>query len=485
MKALTIRCFVLFATTAASLVSAQPTPTESPAAQSLTGVQLKGKAPVSSKTLQPKLPKPVEATLANGLQVVLIEDRELPTFVMQLVIDQGSISDPKGKEGLAQSVATQLREGTRSRTTEQIAETLDSLGASFGARAELGGISATTSGLIENIDAVLEVFADLVRNPIFPQAELDKYKQRLLSQIQAQRGSAQFVAQEQFMRAVYGDFPAGTLVPPEGSIRALASADLVDYHARTFAPNIGMLLVAGEISMRELLPKLEKAFGNWPRKDVARTSFAAVSAPTAARVYVIDRPGSVQTSLVMGGLAIKGDDPDRYAITVMNRVLGGSPAARLFTNPREAKGYTYGAYSSVSSYRYPGVAGASAEVRTEVTAGAMQEFMNEFARLAKEPVGDVELANAKRALIGGFALSLENPQAFLGNVYLQKTYGFPANYWEQYPQALEAVTPAEVARVAAKYFDPSRMQIVAVGDAPKVREVMGKYGPLQDADASR
>ena len=168
----------------------------------------------------------------------------------------------------------------------------------------------------------------------------------------------------------------------------------------------------------------------------------------------------------------------------MNRILGGSPASRLFMNLREEKGYTYGAYSSVSSNRYPGVASASAEVRTEVTEGAMREFMSEFERLAKQPVSDVELANAKRAIIGGFALSLENPQSFLSNVYQQKLYGFPADYWEQYPQRIAAVTKDDVARVAAKYFDPSRMQIIAVGEAAKIRDVMAKYGQVRESSIS-
>lgn len=467
-------------------VYSQPAPTtDTPEqTQSLTGVQLKGKAPVNTRTLEPTLPKPIETTLANGLQIVLVEDHELPTFVLQMVFDQGSVSDPKGKEGLAQAMAAQLREGTRTQTTEQISEALDSLGAGFGTRADLGSIFANASGMIENLDAVLAVYSDVLRNPTFPQSELDKYKQRLLSQIQSQRGSSAFVAQEQFARAVYGDFPAGSIVPPEASIRALASADLIDYHAKTFAPNIAMLFVAGDITMKDLRPKLDKAFGDWPRKVVARTAFTPVAQPSGPRVFVIDRPASVQTSLVMGNLSIKGDDPDRFALTVMNRILGGSPASRLFTNLREDKGYTYGAYSSLSSYRYPGIAGASAEVRTEVTEGAMKEFMYEFGRIAKEPVTDVELANAKRAIVGGFALSLENPQAFLSNVYVQKTYGFPANYWEQYPQAINAVTKADVTRVAAKYFDGSRMQIIAVGDGPKIREVMGKYGPVQETQAS-
>jgi zinc protease len=458
----------------------QPAITESSETESLAGVQLKGKAPVNTRTLAPRLPNPIEATLANGLQIVLIEDHELPTFTLQLIVDQGSLGDPEGKEGLAQATAAQLRQGTRTRTAEQIAESLDSIGASLSARADLGSTYITSSGLIEHLDATLEVLADVIRNPTFPQSELDQYKQRLLSQIQNQRSSSGFVAQEHFAQAVYGEFAAGTIIPPEESIRALASADLAAHHAQKFAPNISMVLVAGDLSMKQLRPKLERALGNWPRKDATRTTFPTVAPPAAGRVFVIDRPAAVQTSLIMGGLAIKGDDPDRFAIAVMNRILGGSPASRLFTNLREDKGYTYGAYSSVSSNRYPGVASASAEVRTEVTAGAMKEFMAEFERIAKQPVDDVELANAKRAIVGGFALSLENPQSFLGNVYQQKLYGFPADYWEKYPQHINAVDKEDVARVAAKYFDPSRMQIVAVGDAPKIREAMREYGEVQD-----
>lgn len=452
--------------------------------QSLSSVQLKGKAPVNSGVLTPKLPRPSEATLANGLRIVLIEDHELPTFVLQLVIDRGSIAEPKGKEGLAQATAVQLRHGTRTKTSEQIAEALDSLGGSLGARADLGSTFISASGLVEHLDPTLDIFADVVRNPTFPQTELEPYKQRLISQIHNQRSSSQFVAQEQLARAIYGDFPAGTLVPPESSIRALTSADLAQFHATNFAPNLGMVLVAGDVTMAEIKPKLERVLGDWPRKDLAPTQFSAVAAPGKSGVYVIDRPSAVQTSLVMGSLAIKGDDPDRFAIQVMNRILGGSPASRLFTNLREEKGYTYGAYSSVSSNRYPGVASASAEVRTEVTEGAMHEFMNEFQRIAKQPVSDVELANAKRAIIGGFALSLENPQSFLGNVYQQKLYGFPADYWEQYPKRIAAVTKEDVARVAAKYFDPSRMQIVAVGEAAKIRAVMAKYGQVTERSAA-
>lgn len=461
----------------------QPVTESAEARDSFTGIQLKGRAPVNKQVLVPNFPRAQEATLENGLQIVLIEDRKLPTFALQLVIDRGNIADPKGKEGLADATAALLRQGTRTRSAEQIAETLDSLGASLGARADLGTTVVFTSGLVEHLDATLEIFADIVLNPTFPTSELELYKQRLIAQIHNQRTASGFLAREQLASAIYGEFPAGRLLPPETSVRSFTSSDLAEFHAANYAPNIAMVLVAGDLTLAELEPKLERAFGKWPRKNLERTAFASVSAPSKARVYVIDRPGSVQTSLIMGNLAIKGDDPDRFALTVMNRILGGSPAARLFANLREEKGYTYGAYSSVTSDRYPGLASASAEVRTEVTEGAMKEFMAEFERIAKEPVSDAELENAKRSIIGGFALSLENPQSFLGNIYQQKLYGFPPDYWEQYPKYINAVTKEDVARVASKYFNPATMQVVAVGQAEKIRDVMAKYGELREVKA--
>jgi predicted Zn-dependent peptidase len=177
----------------------------------------------------------------------------------------------------------------------------------------------------------------------------------------------------------------------------------------------------------------------------------------------------------MGALGIKGDDRDRYALGVTNQVLGSSAASRLFMNLREDKGYTYGAYSGVSLGRYPGVVVANAEVRTEVTDGAMKEFMYELKRIGTEPVGDVELANAKRAIVGRFALALEDPRTFISYVFEQKIYGFPADYWDHYAERVDAISAADVQKMGAKYFDPKHFQIIAVGDAAKIKDVMKTY----------
>jgi predicted Zn-dependent peptidase len=170
------------------------------------------------------------------------------------------------------------------------------------------------------------------------------------------------------------------------------------------------------------------------------------------------------------------------AVQVMNRILGVGPPSRLFLNIREANGYTYSVGSSVSALRYPGLFTAQSPVRTEVTEGTIREFMNEFKRIRDEKVSATELENAKRAIIGNFALQLENPAGRLNNIITQKTYGLPANYWDTYPQKVNAITAADVQRVAQKYVDINHMQIVAVGDASKTRAVLAKFGSVQEYD---
>jgi zinc protease len=453
--------------------------------QSIKGADIKGRAPVNKEILRVNLPKAKEATLSNGLRVVLLESHRVPTFTMQMVILSGGLSDPADYHGLATFTAALLREGTATRKSKDIAEQMDTLGATLNSVSGLSSFfsNVLTSGLIENFDPALDVFADVIRNPKFPEEEVVKYKQRQISQLQFQRSLPQFLAAERFQRAIYGEHPAGLLVPPVESLKRATSADLARFHATYYRPNNAMLLIAGDTSLKEIIPKLEKAFGGWQKADVPQTKIPSAPEQGATRIHLIDRPGSVQTVLVLGNLGIERTSEDYLSILVMNQILGGGPAARLFLNLREDKGYTYGAYSNFSGSKFRGPIISNSEVRTDVTEGAMKEFMYELKRLRDEKVTPVELENAKRAIVGGFALSLEQPQALLQNIITQKLYDLPANYWDTYPQKVMAITADDVQRVAQKYIDLGHLQIVAVGDASKTRAVLAKFGTVVEYDA--
>jgi predicted Zn-dependent peptidase len=231
------------------------------------------------------------------------------------------------------------------------------------------------------------------------------------------------------------------------------------------------------------MPKIERTFGDWQKAEVPATKIPEAPAPAASKIILIDRPGSVQTVLQLGNLGIERTNSDYFSMLIADRVLGGGPAARLFLNLREDKGYTYGAYSNFGGSKFRGTWISSSEVRTEVTEGAMKEFMYELKRLRDEKVGAEEIENAKRAIVGGFALSLEQPQFLLQNIITQKLYDLPADYWDTYPQKVAAVTAEDVQAVARKYIDLDHLQVVAVGDAAKAREVLNKYGTVQVMDA--
>ena len=464
----------------------QPSLTESPAPDSLQGVQLKGKAPVNPQTLRVVLPKAQEATLSNGLRVALLEDHKIPTFSLQLLLTGGGLDDPADQRGVAMVTASLLREGTTARTSRQIAEQLATLGGFFSASASpsSGETSISMGGLSDKADQILAIAADVVRNPAFPDAELAKYKSRFLSQLQQQRATPAFVAQEEFMRAVYGTHPGSFVVPQENVLRALTRADLASYHKAHYMPNNGIVLAYGDFKLGDLVQKLERAFGDWPKGQARTISLPALTPPGKSRVLLVDRPGSVQTSLWLGGLGIERRSDDYFAVLVMNHILGGGPASRLFVNLREKKGYTYGVYSVFNGSRFPGVMLASMDVRTDVTDPALQDLAAELRRMGSEPVPEDELKNAKRALIGGFALSLDSPQTLISNLATQKIYNLPPDYWDAYPQRVEAITAADVQRVAKKYYDAGKLQIVAVGDGAAVKQVLEKYGTVETPAAA-
>lgn len=449
------------------------------------GAVIKGKAPVNKNLLKVKLPKAQEANLKNGLHVVVLEsNHRLPIFSMEMVVMTGGLSDPADLRGLSNVTALLLREGTAKHSSRELAEQLDTIGATLGANSGVSSFTTniTTSGVVENLDQILDLFAEVIRTPKFPADEVERYKARTLRQQPQLRANPNFLAQERLSQAIYGTHPASLVVAPPDAVKKITSADLARFHDQNYVPNNATLFIAGDVTLAQLMPKLERVFGDWQRGTAQALSIPAVPAQAGTMIHLINRPGSVQTVYLIGSLGIERTDPDYIAMAVMNRILGTGPSSRLFLNIREDKGYTYSVGSSFNAGKYRGTFTAQSPVRTEVTEGTIREFMNEFKRIRNEQVSPAELDNAKRAIIGNFALSLENPQGRLQNIITQKLYNLPATYWDTYPQMVEAITAADIQRVAQKYIDINHLQIVAVGDATKTREVLAKFGTVQEYD---
>lgn len=452
----------------------------------LSKVERKNRAPVSKDILKVTLPRATEMTLSNGLTVLIMENHKLPMISMQLnVSGAGPIYEPAGMPGVANVTAQMLREGTKTRSSVQIAEQAALLGAEISASSNFGS-SATViniSGLSDNFDQWFSLATDVLLNPTFPSDELDRLKQRMKAQLRQQRANPNFLSVERFNKAVYGSHPAAVVSATNASIDAMTPAMLQKWHDERYAPQNTILGIEGDVKAAEIVPKLERAFAGWKKTDAKEVLPENPKAVPEKRVILVDRPNSVQTTVVLGNIAIDRRDPDYVALNVANHILGGGTTGRLFLNLREEKGYTYGVYSSLTALKYPGPWRAGGDVRTEVTEGAMTEFYKEFQRMRDERVPAGELDEAKRAIVASFALSLESPTELLGDEIVRKVYGFPPDYWDNYPAKVMAVTGDDIQRVARKYLNPENMQVVAVGDVGKIRAVMAKYGPVEIYDA--
>src|SRR5215475_14352342 len=384
--------------------AAQDTP-QAQQANDFKGVVLKNRAPLSNEVLKVRFPKPVESKLANGMELMVLEDHRSPTIQVEIAVPGSSLNDPADLSGLSSAAMSVARLGTRTRNSQQIAEALAEYGASLGIGGGEHFMSVRFTTLTENLDAVMDLASDIMFNATFPQDELDKWKNQQLSALQQIRTQPGFLAQERFSAILYPGDNRSLVAPSPESIRKITRDMLVDYYSKNFRPDGGRVSVVGDTSLQQISSKLDKMLGEWKGAG-SKPPTLRMNGPIAEKkVYLIHRPNSVQTTLTVGNHAIDRLSPDYIPLMVLNRVLGSGPASRLFRNIREEKGYTYGISSGFSASHYLNHFTASTSVRTEVTGPALEEIIKEFRDIRDRLVPAEELENAKQALMTSFALS--------------------------------------------------------------------------------
>jgi zinc protease len=319
-------------------------------------------------------------------------------------------------------------------------------------------------------------------NPAFAIDEWDRLKTRAKAGLIQQRTQPGFLATETFNRVVFGSHPAARVSPTAANLDAITPEALAEFHRAHYVPDHAAIAFAGDISMADARTLVETKLRAWKKSGVPQSAVVDPPPMGAPKVYLIARPGSVQTTLYVGTQSMTRTDPDYAALSVVNRVLGGT-MGRLFRHLREEKGYTYGIGSGFSATQYRGSWTSSTSVRTDVTEPALTDLLAEIAELRDTPVPDAELADAKRAIVGSFARDLENPQQVVGYYIDNWQYALPADYWDTYPQRVMSVTAAQAQAAAQKYWGRDRLQIVAVGDASKITDTLRKKGELQIYDA--
>ncbi|HVE59135.1 MAG TPA: pitrilysin family protein [Pyrinomonadaceae bacterium] len=436
------------------------------------------------------IPQPFETTLANGLKLVIFEDKKLPLVSFRLIFRAGDIHEPADSVGLNSAVASMLSEGTESYSSKQLAEEIERLGASLSASSGSDTTSLSASSLTLYASDILRLMAEMILKPTFPEEELDLYRRNTIEGLKFQRSQANFLADEQVSRIIYGNHPYAKVSPKAEDVEKITREKLIEHQARTFIPNNAVFVIVGDVDKDDLIAEIEDKFGEWESGEVADFAFDAVPRRSEKTLTIVDRKGSAQSNIVLANPAVERNHPDYFRSLLMNQILGAGASSRIFMNLREEKGYTYGAYSKFDLRRLAGAFEATAEVRTAVTGDSLKEFFYELNRIRDEKVSEEELQDAKNFLAGVFPIRAETQEGLTSLIVQQQIYDLPADYLETYRDKVNEVTIEDVAAAAQQYVQPEQMAIVIVGDAedilPQVKEyaaaieIFDTEGNLQD-----
>ena len=404
-------------------------------------------------------------TLPNGLQVIAVSHHEQPAVSLRLIVRVGGAQDPATKPGLASLAAALLDQGTTTRTAEQIANSIDSIGGAIGAGAgsDLTFVNAVV--MKDSLNFALDLVSDVARNPAFAPQEIDRQRQQILSGLKVSYEDPDYIAGVVFDRLVYGFHPYGR--PDTGtpqSIESITRDDLLAFHKAWFGANNAILAIVGDVTAEEAFAGADRAFGKWGNSQVTAPKPHDLPQPTR-RVVVVDRPGAVQTEIRAGNVALPRKHPDYLALDLAMKILGGEGGNRLHRVLRSERGLTYGASADVHALKDGGDIVAETDTRSETTAEALRLMVDEMWRLQRQRVEPRELADAQAYLTGNFPLTIETPSAIALQVLNAVFYGLDLNELQTFRERVNAITVDDIQRVAKLYLHPERLSIVLVGDA--------------------
>ena len=438
----------------------------------LTSAAVGAQAPGRGKPPQPgpapalHLPAIQKRQLSNGVPVWIVELHEVPVAQVNLVAFSGSNDDPAGRFGLTSVTAAMLEEGAGSRSALQIADAVDFLGADLGTGATFDASAIRLHVPVARLAEALPIMADVALRPTFPQEELDRLRQQRLTAIIQARDDPAAIAPQAFARVLYGPthrYGTATTGTAE-TIKGFTVTDLRARYATIFQPANSALLVVGDVAPDRVMPLLESGFGRWTASGATGAMTLPAGPERSKReVYIVDKPGAPQTQVRIGMIGVPRSTADYFPIQIMNTILGGSFASRLNMNLREKNGYTYGATSGFDMRASAGPFVAAAGVQTDKTSESLKEFFNELNGIL-QPVPADELSRAKNYVALRFPSGFESTGDISRRLEEALIYRLPDDYFARYVQNIEAVTAADVRRVAQKYIQSAKFAVVVVGD---------------------
>lgn len=445
---------------------------------------VKEQPPESGERHEIQFPEIARSKTKSGLELNTVEMHQLPLVELKLVIRSGSAADPEDLPGMAHLVTQMLKEGTRKRSSAQLAEDVEFLGADLSVSSDAENIYITMRALSDHLEQALGIVADVAMNPRFSPKELRKLKRRELDRLQLQQNEPRFLAAREFFETLYGEHPYAHIDTTPKVVERIQRGQLVRWHRQHFAPNNAFLVVVGDVQPEEVEGKAQKVFARWRPRDVPDIEYPEPPERKERRIIVVDRPESVQSVLYLGNLALSRSDEDYVPLLVANQVLGGSAASRLFMDLRERRSLTYGAYSSVFERVDVAPFRAYAAVRNEVTGEAMSAFMHHLDAIVKEAPSQPEMVHARSYLSDSFPLKIETAAKIADLIADQRIYDLPDDYWERFREEIRDVEAEEALQVAQEHIQPERMLVVVVGKAAEIADTLEKYGPVTVVDPS-
>lgn len=422
------------------------------------------------------LPEKKSILLDNGLEIVMVQFGEIPKTHARLVVRTGNIDDPADKVWIADLVGDFLREGTQSKTGTEISSKIAQMGGQLSINTGLEQVSISTDVLSEFTSELISIFSEIAMSPSFPESELERLKNAMLRNLSVQKSQAQSTATEKFAQVMYGDHPFGRYFPSDETIRSFSMNDVKSFFDANYGAQRSTLYIVGKFDPVSVEKSARQAFSSWKKGNPHSELIPTVESKKS--LHFIDRPGAVQSTIMMGLQVANPASPDYVEFLVVNSLLGGSFGSRITRNIREHKGYTYSPSATVAA-RYRNAYWAEFADVTDIHTGAsLKEIFFEINKLSNEAPSHEELKGIQNYMSGIFVLQNSAPAGIANVLSFTKLHGLGDNYLTTYVSRVNAMTPEKVKELTAKYIRENEMIIVVVGDAKKVIPQLKPYGPI-------
>lgn len=433
------------------------------------------KKPEPAPVKEVPFPKYVEKTLKNGIRVLIIEDHEQPTIMLRMQLTPGEVADGD-KPGLASMTANLLTKGAGKRSALDIAKALDGIGASVSASAAGDATTVTASGLKKHLSSILDIYADVLTRPALTAEELEKMRAQAIEGVRYEKSEPGTLVQALARKVVYGENHPYAKKESEQSLQSISLDDVKNYHKEYFRPGNAYLAVVGDVTDKEIIPMLEKAFAHWTGGK-SKSVNVPKTAPMPVGVYFIERPASVQSAFVISGPAEVFSHPEFEKISLTADMIGSGFGGRLFRTLRETYSYTYTPYGFVARSKEANRFAAGADVRNAVTDSAITVTQRELKRLGTEAPTKDELNRLQRYTVGSFLMSFESTETLASLLQLAALNNVPFQRIKEYPAKVLSITPEDIRSTAAKYMNPDKMPVIVVG-SKEVLPKLEKFGTI-------